>query len=487
MDSINLSNDNSGSKKNCSNKGSSGGNKKKGGKVQQLSDKSSDRGSLSLSNIISVDESKDKLDKIEILVENLKERDCLLSKKINRIKEEDNTIMKFFECFNIIKSEKLNEKMGDKMFEKKYTEKFALIYNLQGFDYLPFLKISDDLETQTLEFFHISFFEGDKQNILKEYCFLSDNNIFTIDYEDKNIGKLYFIIEKEKNYATGQDIFSILALNSNNIFGVPKIFNKNGKDLVVSFWKEDFNESKLEQYYEIEDIYSKINDIKEKKRYKEKKPTEDKNTIENFADMDSFKKTLNDKIKEMQKLDEERKAKDEYHIRITIEIIQRELDGFYTNPSEISIKVNENAKVIPANSYILVEAKNHNKIKNIVSNLDNKKRLLKSVNIPVDKMFFIGILNTKPPADEIDQSSFKIDENCIILYTSDLEEDIANKYYCNELRYKRTIIENKNAIKDIEIIKADIQNMQTKVNNMNESIKKILTAIEKINKHLKIE
>ena len=38
------------------------------------------------------------------------------------------------------------------MFEKKYSEKFALKYNLNGFDYFPYIHLDDDLETQTIEF-----------------------------------------------------------------------------------------------------------------------------------------------------------------------------------------------------------------------------------------------------------------------------------------------------------------------------------------------
>lgn len=54
----------------------------------------------------------------------------------------------------------------------------------------------------------------------------------------------------------------------------------------------------------------------------------------------------------------------EHTLTISIYKVERELDGFYTNPLDLEIKIEKGiSKKIPCNSYIIVEAKNHLKLK----------------------------------------------------------------------------------------------------------------------------
>ena len=354
------------------------------------SNKTSDKISLKISNLVNTEKCKIEMEETQKLIEGLNENKFLLNKKMNYIKEEDDKITKFFKCFDISEAEKIKTKMSDKMFEKKYTEKFALKYNLRGFDYLPFLEMSENLENQTLNLLHIVIDNGNKTPKLKEYFFLNEKKIFTFNFEDKVLGKLFFILEKEKNFKNDEDIFSIFALNSEH-FGIPKVLMKEKIYSIVSFRKDDFTSVQLQKYYDIQQLYSQINELREKKL----KSMNSENSIGYAENFKALVEILDKKIKEIQ-YDRKKESKNEYQLRIIIQKLNRELDGFYTNPDEISIKTGDILQTIPKNSYILVEAKNNNKLKNIITNLNNKRILLANAHIPLDNMYFIGILNSKP-------------------------------------------------------------------------------------------
>ena len=160
---------------------------------------------------------------------------------------------------------------------------------------------------------------------------------------------------------------------------------------LVSFRKDDFTSVQLQKYYDIQQLYSQINELREKKL----KSMNSENSIGYAENFKALVEILDKKIKEIQ-YDRKKESKNEYQLRIIIQKLNRELDGFYTNPDEISIKTGDILQTIPKNSYILVEAKNNNKLKNIITNLNNKRILLANAHIPLDNMYFIGILNSKP-------------------------------------------------------------------------------------------
>ena len=60
-------------------------------------------------------------------------------------------------------------------------------------------------------------------------------------------------------------------------------------------------------------------------------------------------------------------------ILITIQNIQKELDGFFTTKEKIKIKNNYSFIEIPNNSIIVVEVKNHKKFEDICKNIKIKK------------------------------------------------------------------------------------------------------------------
>ena len=434
-------------------------------KSKKSADSKSEKGNMSISKLIDIENINREIEEIKKLTQDLKEENELIPKKIESAIDEDKKIYNFFESFDINEAEIINAKMNDKIFEKKIIEKFALLYNLKGFDYLPYLKLSDNFENQTINFIYIVLSGGDKQKE-KEYCFLDDKKIFTVNYEDKEIGKLFFIIEKEKKIENGEDMFSILAFNENK-FGVPKLFSKIKDRWEVLFYQDDFKETKIKLFYDRQNILSKIND------YREKKAKKEENSLnEIITDKDTSFKGLKASLlkinQEIEKSDE--KEKHDNNIVIKLYRDQRELDGFYTNPMDITIKSRAGNKIIPKNSYILVEAKNHDKLQDLVKNMHNKATLLGKIGIPEEKMFFVGIFNSKSfNPQTVSENNF------IIMCPDDLHVKIDEKYFNERLEDKkeRAEIRDKIALTMSKIESID-NTMKTMKNDIIDEIKNFI-------------
>mgnify|MGYP006916266037 CR=1 FL=1 len=131
-----------------------------------------------ISKLIDIWSFNKEIEDIKKLTRDLKEKNDLIPKKIEYAIDEDKKISKFFESFDVNESEIMNSKMYVKIFEKKYTDKFALLYNLKKFDYLPYLKLSDNLENQTINLIYIVF-SKEKNKGTKNIAF-DDKKIFTV-------------------------------------------------------------------------------------------------------------------------------------------------------------------------------------------------------------------------------------------------------------------------------------------------------------------
>ena len=149
---------------------------------------------------------------------------------------------------------------------------------------------------------------------------------------------------------------------------------------------------------------------------------------------------------------------------------QRELDGFYTNPMDITIKSRAGNKIIPKNSYILVEAKNHDKLQDLVKNMHNKATLLGKIGIPEEKMFFVGIFNSKSfNPQTVSENNF------IIMCPDDLHFKIDEKYFNERLEDKkeRAEIRDKIALMMSKIESID-NTMKTMKNDIIDEIKNFI-------------
>ena len=393
------------------------------------------------------------------------------------MKEEDEALVKLFHIFDMQQVKSMEKKMNDKMFEKKYSEKFALKYNLNGFDYFPYIHLDDDLETQTIEFYYIIISDDNKK---KEYCFLKDKKIFTIQYDDDKFGNLFFIIEREKDFSNGEDFYSVLALKHDDkgSLGIPKIFQKDKEKLTVSFWEEDFTSSKIEDYYEIQNLYSKLYDYKEQKKNNNLKDNEEKEKIKIINDALKLKNDALKNDNKTKKKNDNNEAIKEHTLTISIYKVERELDGFYTNPLDLEIIIEKGvSKKIPCNSYIIVEAKNHNKIKEIKANLFEKRSILANIQIPLEKIFIVGILNSKPNIDEHTIDMKPLPDNCIILYSSSLDDNENDKYYSTKIKDKKEINSLQNQIDDIKKNTDKIPSLMDEMKTMRKNIDEIMKIL----------
>ena len=305
---------------------------------------------------------------------------------------------------------------------------------------------------------------------------MKDKKIFTIQYDDDKFGNLFFIIEREKDFSNGEDFYSVLALkhDDKSSLGIPKIFQKDKEKLTVSFWEEDFTSSKIEDYYEIQDLYSQLYDYKEQKKNNNLKDNEEKEKIKIINDTLKLKNDALKNDNKTKKKNDNNEAIKEHTLTISIYKVERELDGFYTNPLDLEIIIEKGvSKKIPCNSYIIVEAKNHNKIKEIKANLFEKRSILANIQIPLEKIFIVGILNSKPNIDEHTIDMKPLPDNCIILYSSSLDDNENDKYYSTKIKDKKEINRLQNQIDDIKKNVDKIPTLIKDIDEMKEMIKNI--------------
>ena len=106
---------------------------------------------------------------------------------------------------------------------------------------------------------------------------------------------------------------------------------------------------------------------------------------ENKDDSEAKKNALIKEIEEYEKLLKP--------ITVTIRKLDQEFDGLYINKKEFVLKNDLGYEMkIPANSFVIVEVKNHNNYFDLSLNLEKKEKILKSIGFPIDKFFFVGIL-----------------------------------------------------------------------------------------------
>ena len=108
---------------------------------------------------------------------------------------------------------------------------------------------------------------------------------------------------------------------------------------------------------------------------------------ENKDDSEAKKNALIKEIEEYEKLLKP--------ITVTIRKLDQEFDGLYINKKEFVLKNDLGYEMkIPANSFVIVEVKNHNNYFDLSLNLEKKEKILRSIGFPIDKFFFVGILRS---------------------------------------------------------------------------------------------
>ena len=194
--------------------------------------------------------------------------------------------------------------------------------------------------------------------------------------------------ELQKELIPNKDNNAKEILNNNNA----KDNMDNNNSIQKSLEKE--NLKKQLKIYElklkhIKEKYSKENIIKELNKKKE-----ELEILNLEIEIDENKEDSKEKINALKKEIEEYE-KLLKPITVTIRRPDQEFDGLYISKKEFVLKNSLGYEItIPANSFVIVEVKNHNNYFDLSLNLEKKEKILKSIGFPIDKFFFVGILRS---------------------------------------------------------------------------------------------
>ena len=216
---------------------------------------------------------------------------------------------------------------------------------------------------------------------------------------------------------------------------------KNKKDSTDDKTKKDIFDKKIESYKKIleskEKIYSKKNienelakkrneliileenaklkEIDDKEEEEIKKEEEDKGKKEEEAKIIELKEEIKNYENSLKK------------IILKIEQKDKEIDGLYFTSKKIILKNTiGDVLTIPEKSAIIVEVKNMKKYKTIVENIRSKKKLMNTLGINTELLYFVGILRginiNQEQKEKINKTIFKDlnMKNMIIIYPEKL-------------------------------------------------------------------
>ena len=163
----------------------------------------------------------------------------------------------------------------------------------------------------------------------------------------------------------------------------------------------------------IKEKYSKENLKKELEKKKKELEILDLEAEISKDKKESERKILKEEIKKCEKLLQS--------ITVSLKKKDQEFDGLFISKKEFKLENNLGDKItIPANRLVIVEVKNYINYKDIFMNLDKKKKMLKSIGFPVDKIFFVGILRNLDKERKEKGQLQKLDsENIIIIWANE--------------------------------------------------------------------
>ena len=400
--------------------------------------------------------------------ENLEERNKdikNLKDQLLNVKNDENNLIDFI---NKIEGLLLSRQyqFNDKIFEKTVTELFYRKYNLtkfNAFKFINFVKTKEDIDfTSQIDYFKIKIEDSNGE---KEYIFFKDRDYYPISYKP-----YFFLFEKNS-----QGILNKISIFSHNYKYLSQyIIERFGQNYIFPIYNDQLSEKFVELETEKNILKSKLQNQKD-------------NKLSDKSEQDNLKNQINEKQIEQNKiinLEEKSEKinkkkgtiifdKKEYLALITIENIQRELDGFYKTEEKITIKNKYSSIDIPENSYIIVEVKNHKKYDDIRNNIKNKKTLLNKLGIDIiaSNFYFIGIINdfiTDKYSQEIDNLK---KEKIFIITENDVKIEEEKNIYVNYSKVDKDIKDIKNYIKNIQ---SSIQTIENTLASLIESIKPII-------------
>ena len=248
----------------------------------------------------------------------------------------------------------------------------------------------------------------DDNNASESFVFLDDRKTYMISFE-----KMPMIFQKSKEGFSNVSIISKdfqsycefeIKKRSEKVFETSfnlAVINKElteikGKIATTKYNMEKSEEEKKnleKQYKEYQNLYNSLLE-----KYSNEKIMEHLNNKKKELELFQSNPEKNDENRKEQKINELTKEIEEYEmlskkIIININKLDQEFDGLFFTTQEITLSNNIGDKlIIPAQSPIIVEVKNHCKYNKIIENIRMKKNLLESLKLDKNNFYYIGIL-----------------------------------------------------------------------------------------------
>ena len=195
-----------------------------------------------------------------------------------------------------------------------------------------------------------------------------------------------------------------------------KLDEKRGDNSIQKSSEKETLKKKL-KIYEIKLKHTKEKYSEENITRKLNKKNEELEILNLEMEIDGNKDDLEEKknalIKEIEEYEKLLKT-----ITVTIKKSDQEFDGLYISKKEFVLKNSLGYEItIPANSFVIVEVKNHNNYFDLTLNLEKKGKILNSIGFPLDKFFFVGILRSVDEERKKNGQLRKLkSKNMIIIY-----------------------------------------------------------------------
>jgi hypothetical protein len=447
------------------------------------------------------------------LKQNLKKGDYCedFKKGLLEFQEENEEISELYaneEKMDRIIQEESDWKLNNDLFEERALEILSDVYELKEYNLYPY--------------FDVGYSKTKKSNVIKIYfnqielnveneessfsaLFLSEKDTYMFKFQEMPMilhkynedfysltvitkdfkNSIDFEFTKgDKNERISTTSFIFAEINEDLIETKNKIKElKNGKDSIDDKTKKAKIDKKIESYKKIlkskEKLYSKknIENELEKKR-------NELIILEENAKLKEIDDIEEGEIKKEEKEEEEKitKLKEEINnyknslkkIILKIEQKDKEIDGLYFTSKKIILKNTiGDVLTIPEKRAVIVEVKNIKKYQTIVENIRSKKKLMNTLGIKTEALYFVGILRginiNQEQKEKINKTIFKDlnMKNMIIIYPEKL----------NFLNVP--LIEVKNGVKEGQ--KSDI-NLYDIINELKNELKELTGQINELRK-----
>jgi hypothetical protein len=333
--------------------------------------------------------------------------------------------------------------LNDEILERKVNNILIKNMNLVCYDYFPIFQVyysKKGKDVTVLNYYKITINDASNR---KEFFYLAKKNSIYISFAN-------FIFLLEIKNPKNIEVY----INSKNF---QKRIKKNliqDKNAFVA----EFYSGEIEcENFTLESNKNKIEELK----------NEIVNDLKgNEVSIESLKK----KATEIDILN-----KNSEKITITLEMLDKELDGFFRIPNNYSLKTVLNTINIEKDSFIILEVKNNDNLELIKKNILHKKSLLLKLGIDPNNVYFFGVLNSEPTPEKKKEINFDetirklISQKIIILFPSDLnllEQKMIEKIsYHSEIKNVFEEFEKK-IEKNFEEMKNEMKNEMNKITKM---------------------